>query len=74
MPVLREQFENRVFQPGYNMATMSIEEAGEIDYMEMLERTEREKQSAARKVCFLVCFVQFVLIDCFAVCGVGRRA
>jgi hypothetical protein len=53
---------------------MSIEEAGEIDYMEMLERTEREKQSAARKVCFLVCFVQFVLIDCFAVCGVGRRA
>lgn len=49
LPVLREQLESRVFQPGYNMATMSIEEAGERDYQEMLERTEREKQSAARK-------------------------
>jgi hypothetical protein len=28
----RETFQNQVFRPGYNMATMSIEEAGEIDY------------------------------------------
>lgn len=55
MPVLREQLESRVFRPGYNMPTMSIEEAGEIDYQEMLERTEREKQAAARKVWLPVC-------------------
>jgi hypothetical protein len=49
LPVLREQLESRVFQPGYNMATMSIEEAGERDYQEMLERTEREKTIRCKK-------------------------
>lgn len=62
LPVLREQLESRVFRPGYNMATMSVEEAGEIDYQEMLERTEREKQAAARKV-NEICFG--FLVSCF---------
>ena len=47
--MLRAELEKQVFRPGYNMATMSVEEAGERDYQEMLERTEREKASAARK-------------------------
>jgi immunoglobulin-binding protein 1 len=43
----REAFERQVFRPGFNMATMSVEEAGERDYQELLERTEREKAAAA---------------------------
>ena len=43
----REALGRQVFQPGYNMATMSVEEAGERDYEELLERTEREKAAAA---------------------------
>lgn len=49
LQVQRTDFQRGVFRPGYNMATMSIEEAGEIDYQEMLQRQEREKRSAAEK-------------------------
>ncbi len=45
----RDVFASGVFRPGYSMATMSIEEAGERDFQELMERTEREKASAALK-------------------------
>ena len=41
----RQQKISQVFRPHYTPYTMSIEEAGEIDYREMLERQKREEIS-----------------------------
>ena len=41
----RTEFQNNVFRPGYNMATMSIEEAADIDMREAIERQNRENQA-----------------------------
>lgn len=43
----REGLGNQVFRPHYNMATMSVEQAGEYDYQELMERQQRESQHAA---------------------------
>jgi len=45
----RKQKISEVFRPQYTQHTVSIEEAGEIDYQEMLERQKREEESKKRR-------------------------
>jgi len=43
----RERMKSEVFRPSHSLPTMTIEEAGEIEYQELVERTARE---AGRKM------------------------
>eukprot|EP01091_Cochliopodium_minus_P014475 TRINITY_DN4913_c0_g1_i1.p1 TRINITY_DN4913_c0_g1~~TRINITY_DN4913_c0_g1_i1.p1 ORF type:complete len:340 (+),score=124.76 TRINITY_DN4913_c0_g1_i1:35-1054(+) len=45
----RKQKISEVFRPSYTQHTISIEEAGEIDYQEMLERQKREEISKKKR-------------------------
>lgn len=47
--ITRSTLADQVFRPGFNMATVSIEEAGERDYQEMMQRQAREAASAAQR-------------------------
>jgi len=38
-----------VFKPGWNLPTVSIEQAAEIDYQEMIQREAREKEAERKK-------------------------
>jgi hypothetical protein len=39
----------KVFRPGHVLPTMTVEQHGEIEYSELVERTAREKSNAAKK-------------------------
>lgn len=47
--IKRATLQDQVFRPGYNMATVSIEEAGERDYQEAMERQARQKLSEQQR-------------------------
>uniref|UniRef100_A0A7S4AX10 TAP42-like protein n=1 Tax=Pseudo-nitzschia australis TaxID=44445 RepID=A0A7S4AX10_9STRA len=46
----REEIRSKVFQPGWNQPTMSLEELGEREYQEAIEREARQKQAEADRV------------------------
>jgi len=45
----KQFIKDNAFKPGFNLPTVSIEEAGEIDYQDMLRREERQKAAEAKK-------------------------
>lgn len=47
--ITRSQLKEQVFRPGYTMHTVSVEEAGERDYQEAMERAAREARNAAAR-------------------------
>jgi len=46
----RDEIRSKVFQPGWNQPTMSLEELGEREYREAMERGERQKQAEAGRI------------------------
>ena len=46
----REEIRSKVFQPGWNQPTMSLEELGDREYQEAMEREARQKQAEAEQV------------------------
>jgi hypothetical protein len=45
----RAVVKDNVFKPGWNLPTVSIEQAAEIDYQEMIQREARQKESERKK-------------------------
>ena len=45
----RDEIRSKVFRPGWNQPTMSLEELGEREYQQAMEREERQKQAEANK-------------------------
>lgn len=45
LQIKREEVRSKVFRPGWNQPTMSLEELGEREYREAVEREERQKQA-----------------------------
>jgi hypothetical protein len=43
--VKKEEIRSKVFQPGWNQPTMSLEEFGEREYQAAIEREERQKKA-----------------------------
>jgi len=46
----RDEIRSKVFQPGWSQPTMSLEELGEREYRQAIEREERQKQAEAERV------------------------
>jgi immunoglobulin-binding protein 1 len=46
----KEEILSKVFRPGWNQPTMTLEELGDIEYNAAMEREERQKQAEAGKV------------------------
>lgn len=47
--VKKDEIRSKVFQPGWNQPTMSLEELGEREYHAAMEREERQKQAEAEQ-------------------------
>jgi len=45
----RQIVRDNVFKPGWNLPTVSIEQAAEIDYQDMIERDTRQKEAERKK-------------------------
>jgi len=45
----RQMIRDNVFQPGWNLPTVSIEQAADIDYQEMIQREARQKEAEKKK-------------------------
>uniref|UniRef100_A0A6B2L9C4 TAP42-like family protein n=1 Tax=Arcella intermedia TaxID=1963864 RepID=A0A6B2L9C4_9EUKA len=45
----RQFIKDNVFKPGFNLPTVSVEQAAEMDYQEMIQREERQKTAQLRK-------------------------
>jgi len=45
----RQFMKDNAFRPGWNMPTVSLEQAAEIDYQEMLGREARQKEAEKKK-------------------------
>lgn len=48
--VKREEIRSKVFRPGWNQPTMSLEELGEREYKAAIEREARQKEAEANKM------------------------
>ncbi len=48
--VRREEIRSKVFRPGWNQPTMSLEELGEREYHAAIEREARQKEAEANKM------------------------
>jgi immunoglobulin-binding protein 1 len=48
--VKREEIKSKVFRPSWNQPTMTLEQLGEIEYKQAMEREERQKQAEAERV------------------------
>ena len=48
--VKREEIRSKVFRPGWNQPTMSLEELGEREYHAAMERDARQKEAEANKI------------------------
>ena len=46
----KEEIRSKVFRPGWSQPTMSLEELGEKEYKEAIEREERQKQAEAERI------------------------
>ena len=46
----RDEIRSKVFQPGWSQPTMSLEDLGEREYREAMEREERQKQAEAGRI------------------------
>ena len=46
----RDEIRSKVFRPGWSQPTMSIEELGEREYQQAMEREERQKQAEANGI------------------------
>mmetsp|Transcript_16702 Transcript_16702/g.38562 ORF Transcript_16702/g.38562 Transcript_16702/m.38562 type:complete len:151 (+) Transcript_16702:1-453(+) len=46
----RDEIQSKVFQPGWSQPTMSLEELGEREYQQAMEREERQRQAAAERM------------------------
>ena len=46
----RDEIRSKVFQPGWSQPTMSLEELGEREYQQAIEREERQKQAEAQRI------------------------
>lgn len=46
----RDEIRSKVFQPGWSQPTMSLEELGEREYQQAIEREARQKQAEAERV------------------------
>jgi len=46
----RDEIRSKVFRPGWSQPTMSLEEFGEREYQEAIERGKRQKEAEARRV------------------------
>ena len=49
LQVKREEIRSKVFRPGWNQPTMTLEELGEIEYKQAMEREERQKQAESER-------------------------
>ncbi|KAG7364033.1 TAP42-like family protein [Nitzschia inconspicua] len=45
----RDEIRSKVFRPGWSQPTMTLEELGEREYQQAMEREERQKQAEANK-------------------------
>ena len=50
LQVKREEIQSKVFRPSWNQPTMTLEQLGEIEYKQAMEREERQKQAEAERV------------------------
>jgi immunoglobulin-binding protein 1 len=50
LQIKREEIRSQVFRPGWNQPTMSLEELGDREVRQALEREERQRQSEAERV------------------------
>merc|ERR1719162_183413 len=46
----RDEIRSKVFQPGWSQPTMSLEELGDREYEEAIEREKRQKQAEADRI------------------------
>jgi hypothetical protein len=46
----RDEIRSKVFRPGWSQPTMSLEELGEREYQQAIEREERQKQAEANRI------------------------
>merc|ERR1712146_711639 len=46
----RDEIRSRVFQPGWSQPTMTLEELGEREYRQAMEREDRHKQAEAERM------------------------
>jgi hypothetical protein len=46
----RDEIRSKVFRPGWSQPTMSLEELGEREYQQAMEREERQKQAEANRI------------------------
>ena len=46
----RDEIRSRVFQPGWSQPTMTLEELGEREYRQAMEREVRQKQAEAERM------------------------
>ena len=49
LQIKREEIKSQVFRPGWNQPTMTLEELGEREYRQALEREARQKQAEAER-------------------------
>eukprot|EP00980_Cylindrotheca_fusiformis_P000233 scaffold52_cov183-Cylindrotheca_fusiformis.AAC.12 len=47
--IKRDEVRSKVFRPGWNQPTMSLEELGEREYLQAIEREERQKQAESEQ-------------------------
>jgi immunoglobulin-binding protein 1 len=47
--IKRDEVRSKVFRPGWNQPTMSLEELGEREYRQAMEREERQKQAESEQ-------------------------
>mmetsp|Transcript_13976 Transcript_13976/g.19639 ORF Transcript_13976/g.19639 Transcript_13976/m.19639 type:complete len:375 (-) Transcript_13976:33-1157(-) len=49
LKIRKEEIQSQVFRPGWNQPTMSLEELGEREYQEAVEREKRQKEAEAQQ-------------------------
>jgi len=49
LQIKREEIRSTVFRPGWNLPTMSLEELGEREYQDAMERDARQKEAEANR-------------------------
>jgi len=49
LQVKRDEIRSKVFRPGWNQPTMTLEELGEREYQQAIEREERQKQAESQR-------------------------
>jgi len=49
LKIRKEEIQSQVFRPGWNQPTMSLEELGEKEYQEAVEREKRQKEAEAQQ-------------------------